>query len=151
SIPLAILALEGEQPCAPALAGEPGALCRDVFRGRVGKVTHHLPADRRVGVKQPLDDVHSVLHPPERTAPAQMQTHALTLPGQQVRKYLQTWPKQLTSEQMYDRIERCWGRGALRLTRVSQGSSALCLSTSPDPTFGRTCSTWLKFAIASTS
>src|SRR5437660_831116 len=37
-------------------------------------------------------------------------------------KYLQTWPKQLTSEQMYDTIDRCWGRGELHLARDSQSS-----------------------------
>src|SRR2546421_6830972 len=72
-------------------------------------------------------------------------------PVNKFEKYLQTWPKQLTSEQMYDRIDRCWGRGELHLAWDSQSSSALCLSTSPDPTFGRTCSTLLKFATASTS
>src|SRR5439155_12153638 len=51
-------------PCAPALAGDAGTLGCDLLLGRISKVTHHLPADRRVGVQQPLDDVHSLLPPP---------------------------------------------------------------------------------------
>src|SRR5262249_58561797 len=65
-IPLAILALDSEQPCAPALAGDAGTFGRDVLRRRISKVTHHLPADRRVGVQQPLDYIHSVLPQPAR-------------------------------------------------------------------------------------
>ena len=46
--------LEGEQPRAHALGGDPGALGRDLIRGRTDQVSHHLPADRRVRIKQPL-------------------------------------------------------------------------------------------------
>ncbi len=53
--PLAVRVLVGEQPCSPALDLHPGPLrlpCR--FR-RVGKVAHHLPTDRWVGVEKPFD------------------------------------------------------------------------------------------------
>ena len=48
--------LEGEQPRARALGGDPRALGRDLVRGRIGQVAHHLPADRRVRIKQPAYD-----------------------------------------------------------------------------------------------
>jgi hypothetical protein len=48
--------LEGEQPRARALGGDPCALGRNLLSGRIGQVTHHLPADRRVRIKQPLYD-----------------------------------------------------------------------------------------------
>src|SRR5262249_28455283 len=48
--------LEGEQPGARALSGDPRALGRDLLRGGPGQVTHHLPADRRVRIKQPPYD-----------------------------------------------------------------------------------------------
>ena len=46
--------LQGEQPRAHALGGDPRALGRDLIRGRTDQVSQHLPADRRVGVEQPL-------------------------------------------------------------------------------------------------
>ena len=48
--------LEGEQPRARALGGDPRALGRDLVRGRTDQVPHHLPADRRVRIKQPPYD-----------------------------------------------------------------------------------------------
>ena len=48
--------LEGEQPRARALGGDPRALGGDLVRGRTDQVSHRLPADRRVRIKQPLDD-----------------------------------------------------------------------------------------------
>ena len=48
--------LEGEQPRARALGGDPRALGRDFVRGRTDQVPHHLPADRRVRIKQPPYD-----------------------------------------------------------------------------------------------
>ena len=50
--------LEGEQPRTRALGGDPRALGRDLVRGRIGQVPHHLPADRRVRIEQPVDDGH---------------------------------------------------------------------------------------------
>ncbi|MFN8511383.1 MAG: hypothetical protein U0841_02055 [Chloroflexia bacterium] len=47
-------ALEGEQLRARALGGNPRSLGRD--RGRIGQVTQHLPADRRIASEQPGDD-----------------------------------------------------------------------------------------------
>jgi hypothetical protein len=54
--PPAVASLEGEQPRAPALGGDPRALGRDLLGGRAGQVSHRLPADRRVRIKQPLYD-----------------------------------------------------------------------------------------------
>ena len=48
--------LESEQPGTPALGGDPRALGRDLSRGCPDQVLHHLPADRRVGIKQPRQD-----------------------------------------------------------------------------------------------
>src|SRR5207302_5844768 len=58
SIPLAVRALDGEQPRAPALGGYAGAFSRDVLGGRIRQVAHHLPADRRVRIQQPAGGVH---------------------------------------------------------------------------------------------
>ena len=46
---------------ASALGSDPRALGRDFFGRRADQVPHHLPADRRVGIKQPLYDGR--LHP----------------------------------------------------------------------------------------
>jgi hypothetical protein len=54
--PLPVGPLEGEQPGARALGGDPRALRRDLLRRRTGQIPHHLPADRRVGIKQPPYD-----------------------------------------------------------------------------------------------
>ena len=54
--PATVGSLQGEQPRARALAGNPGALGRHLLRGRAGQVLQHLPADGRVGIKQPADD-----------------------------------------------------------------------------------------------
>src|SRR5712692_4527562 len=64
AVEVTVLALEGKQPCAPTFFGDAGALGRNFLRRCIGKVAHDLPADRRVGIKQPLDDVHSLLPPP---------------------------------------------------------------------------------------
>jgi hypothetical protein len=45
--------LEGEQLRADALGGDSRTLGRDLLRRRIGQVPHHLPADRRVRIKQP--------------------------------------------------------------------------------------------------
>src|SRR2546430_4784206 len=45
-----------EQPRAPSLRRDTRPLSRDDLRGRVGEVAHGLPADRRVGIEEPLDD-----------------------------------------------------------------------------------------------
>ena len=54
--PAAISLLAGEQARPPALRCDPGALDRHLLVGRVGQVSHRLPADRRVRIKQPLYD-----------------------------------------------------------------------------------------------
>jgi hypothetical protein len=56
--PPAIDRLQREQPRTSALARDPRALDCDIFRGRVGQIPHHLPADRRVRIEQPVDDGH---------------------------------------------------------------------------------------------
>ena len=61
--PPAIGRLEGEQPRASAFGGDPRALGRDVLGGRINQVPHHLPADRRVRVEQPVDDGHGASVP----------------------------------------------------------------------------------------
>ena len=61
--PGAIGALGSEHGGPPALAGDLGALGRDLLGGRIGQVAHDLPADGRIGVEQPIDDVHAnILH-----------------------------------------------------------------------------------------
>jgi hypothetical protein len=47
---MAVLALEGEQARAPAFGRDPGALSGDGVVGRIGQITHHLPADGRVAI-----------------------------------------------------------------------------------------------------
>src|SRR5262249_18732660 len=54
--PLPIGFLEGEQLCAEALSGNSRAFGCDLLRRRIGQVLHHLPADRRVRIQQPLYD-----------------------------------------------------------------------------------------------
>ena len=56
--PLPVLALEREQPSAPTLRGDAGALGCDDVRRLVGEVAHHLPPDRGIRVEQPLRDIH---------------------------------------------------------------------------------------------
>jgi hypothetical protein len=53
--PPTIVRLEYKQPRA-ALGADPRALGRYFLRGRIGQVPHHLPAHRRVRIKQPVDD-----------------------------------------------------------------------------------------------
>src|SRR2546430_2131311 len=64
SIPMAVLRLKGEQPCAPAFVRDARTLGRDLFLRCIGEVAKHLPADRRIGVQQPADAAHP--HPPSR-------------------------------------------------------------------------------------
>src|SRR6185503_3701335 len=54
--PVTIGFLAGEQPGAPALFRNPGALDRHHLRGCACQASHHLPADRRVRIKQPVYD-----------------------------------------------------------------------------------------------
>ena len=57
--PVAIRPLESKQLRAPSLHGHLRALGGDDIVGRIGQVAQHLPADRRIGVQQPVDDVHA--------------------------------------------------------------------------------------------
>src|SRR5712692_3790476 len=54
--PISITCLEAEQPCAPALDSDPRPYGGDGLVGFVREVAHHLPADRRVRIKQPPYD-----------------------------------------------------------------------------------------------
>ena len=57
--PLAVRRLEREQPRAPALGRDLRPLRGDRVRRLVREVPHHLPADRGIGIEQPVDDVHA--------------------------------------------------------------------------------------------
>src|SRR5262249_8177214 len=54
--PAPIGSLEGEQPRACALGGDTRTLGRGLISGRTEQVPHRLPADRRVRIKEPLND-----------------------------------------------------------------------------------------------
>ena len=54
--PLAVGPLLIEQPRAPSFRRDARPLGRDDLRGRLGEIAHDLPADRRVGVEEPVDD-----------------------------------------------------------------------------------------------
>ena len=56
--PLAIFRLALEQPGTPAFRGDARALGRDRLVRLAGQVAHHLPADRGVGIQQPVHDRH---------------------------------------------------------------------------------------------
>ena len=43
---------------ARVFLGDAGALSRNFLGRCTDEVAHHLPADRRVGIEQPLDNVH---------------------------------------------------------------------------------------------
>jgi hypothetical protein len=58
--PPAVGRLEGQQASTPALVGDAGALRGDGLGRLVGQVAQHLPADRRVGIEQPVDDRHGL-------------------------------------------------------------------------------------------
>jgi hypothetical protein len=68
--PPAVWRLEREQPGASALGRDPRPLGGDDVRRLVGQVAHHLPADRGLGVEEPIDDVHghAAEAPAERAA-----------------------------------------------------------------------------------
>src|SRR5690606_29590917 len=52
--PRPVLTLHGEESRSPALGGDLRPLCRHFRRWRIDQVSHHLPADRRVRIKQPV-------------------------------------------------------------------------------------------------
>ena len=56
--PQAVRRLEGEESRAPALRRDARPLGRDDLGRLVRQVAHHLPADRGIGVEQPVDDGH---------------------------------------------------------------------------------------------
>jgi hypothetical protein len=53
-----VRALQGQQACTPAHAGDAATFCCDRFGGGIGQIAHYLPADRRIALKQPLDYIH---------------------------------------------------------------------------------------------
>src|SRR5260370_8127029 len=70
-VPMAILPLQGEQPCAPALRGDSGTLRCNIVLRCFCQVAHDLPADRRIRVQQPARDLYSLLPlPGEYALPA---------------------------------------------------------------------------------
>jgi len=58
AIPMAVRTLQCKQLAAPTLGGHAYTLGSHLVRGCVGEVAHHLPANCRVGVEQPLDERH---------------------------------------------------------------------------------------------
>lgn len=57
--PLAIFALQRQQPGTPALRGHPRALRGHGFNRCMNKVAQHLPADGRVRIEQPVQYSHN--------------------------------------------------------------------------------------------
>src|SRR3954447_10928293 len=57
--PLTVLVLTREQPRAPARGLDPGAFGAPLGLRRAQEVTHDLPADRRIGCEQPIDQRNS--------------------------------------------------------------------------------------------
>jgi len=58
SLPLAVLALQIQQPGAPPLGGHPRSLLRDDLSRRIGKIAQRLPPDRGVRIEHPVQDGH---------------------------------------------------------------------------------------------
>jgi hypothetical protein len=56
--PIPIRALEGKQPRPPALRRDPRALGGDPAGRHVEQIAHDLPADRRIGVQEPINGGH---------------------------------------------------------------------------------------------
>ncbi len=56
--------LEREQPRAGSLGADPRTLGGNLLGGRIGQVPHHLPADGRIRIKQPVDDGHKAIPAP---------------------------------------------------------------------------------------
>jgi hypothetical protein len=61
--PTAVGVLCGQEPSPPALAGDARALGVHLFGRGIGEVPKHLPADRRIGIEQPVDDIHAFMVP----------------------------------------------------------------------------------------
>jgi hypothetical protein len=59
SRPLAILALQGQQPRAPALPGHLCALRRDNLSRRLHQIVQDLPADGGIRIQQPVHHGHA--------------------------------------------------------------------------------------------
>ena len=56
--PLAIFALQGQQPRTPAFGRHARPFRRDHLGRRIHQVAQHLPADGGIGVEQPVQDGH---------------------------------------------------------------------------------------------
>jgi hypothetical protein len=56
--PLAVVTLQVQQAGTPALGADQRPFGRDLGRRGIGQVAQHLPADRRVGVEQPVEHSH---------------------------------------------------------------------------------------------
>ena len=70
--PLAVFALQGQQPGTPPFGRHSGALRRDDLCRRVDKIAQYLPADGGVGVEQPIHHSH---RPSLRSPSASVQSH----------------------------------------------------------------------------
>ena len=57
--PMAVLALQRQQPGAPTLGGHTRAFRRDELSGRMNKIAQHLPADRGIPIEQPVQYGHA--------------------------------------------------------------------------------------------
>ena len=73
---MAVGPLECEQPGAPALGRDLRSLDGDDVRRLMRQVPHDLPADRGIGVEQPVDDHHALtaryMPPPIAVVPSDM-------------------------------------------------------------------------------
>jgi hypothetical protein len=58
SFPLAVSALQGQQPGAPSLGGHPRPLRCDDFSRRIDEIAQHLPPDGGVRIEHPIQHGH---------------------------------------------------------------------------------------------
>src|SRR5262245_59635044 len=57
--PLAVFALQLEQPCTPALSRNASAFSSHDLCRCVNQIAQHLPPNRRIRIKQPPEHVHA--------------------------------------------------------------------------------------------
>ena len=69
SRPLAVFALQRQQPGAPTLGSHPRPLRGDDLRRRMDEIAQHLPADGGIRIKEPVQDVHAGEPSMRRVAP----------------------------------------------------------------------------------
>ena len=59
--PLAVFALQGQQPRTPPLGGHPRPFRRHSVGRRVGEIPQRLPPDGGIGVQHPIEYGHGLL------------------------------------------------------------------------------------------